>query len=76
MLSTTTIHALRSTILEARGINVSELSPAEMRIFWEPNITDLHDPFLLVGMQFAVERVLKARETKERVVIFGDYDVD
>jgi hypothetical protein len=75
MLSTT-ILTLRSTIPKTRGINVDSQSPAESRIFWDPSITDLHDPFLLVGMQLAVERVLRARDSKERVVIFGDYDVD
>jgi single-stranded-DNA-specific exonuclease len=75
MLSTT-ILTLRSTIPETRGINIDSHSPAESRIFWEPSITDLYDPFLLIGMQLAVERILRARDTKERVVIFGDYDVD
>ena len=42
----------------------------------EKNIKDLHDPYLLAGMTEAVERIKKAQELKERVVIFWDYDVD
>lgn len=44
--------------------------------FRTPTIADLYDPFLFPGMEVAVDRIFKARENKERVVIFGDYDVD
>ncbi len=46
------------------------------RVFWDPTIEDLHDPFLFPQMEEAVVRILRARENQERVVIFGDYDVD
>lgn len=46
------------------------------RIFFRPEISDLHDPYLLPDMENAVNRILRAREQKERIVIFGDYDVD
>ena len=44
--------------------------------FFDPKITDLHDPYLMPDMELAVERILLARKQKERIVIFGDYDVD
>ncbi len=46
------------------------------RVWMTPTLDDLHDPFLFPGMQESVDRVLLARERGERVVIFGDYDVD
>ena len=42
----------------------------------QKDLSDLYDPYLLAGMNEAVERIKKAFETKERVMIFGDYDVD
>ena len=45
-------------------------------IFFSPSLSDLHDPYLMPDMEKAVKRILEAREKKERVVIFGDYDVD
>jgi single-stranded-DNA-specific exonuclease len=47
-----------------------------VRRFLEPAPSDLHDPFLLHGMEPAVARVLLARERGERIAIVGDYDVD
>src|SRR5262249_21816310 len=44
--------------------------------FLQPRLKHLADPFLLPQMDRAVERLLRARERKEPVVIFGDYDVD
>lgn len=44
--------------------------------FFSPKISDLHDPFLMPDMEKAVNRILIARENQERIVIFGDYDVD
>lgn len=52
------------------------LDPLTAREFFDPQISDLHDPYLMPDMDKAVKRILIAREQKERIVIFGDYDVD
>src|SRR5215469_13927686 len=44
--------------------------------FLQPRLKNLADPFLLPNMAAAVERLFQARERKEPIVIFGDYDVD
>ena len=44
--------------------------------FFRPQLSHLHDPFLMDGMELAVERVTRAVENKERILVFGDYDVD
>jgi len=49
---------------------------AEARRFLEPRLANLEDPFLLPGMGQAVARLERARAERERLVIFGDYDVD
>ena len=72
VISESTIQSL----LSARGVDLVNMSVNELRIFWDPSIADLHDPFLLLGMELAVQRILLAQERRERVVIFGDYDVD
>ncbi|MFP5286116.1 MAG: single-stranded-DNA-specific exonuclease RecJ, partial [Thermoanaerobaculia bacterium] len=58
--------------LARRG--VSDAGSAER--FLNPTLEQLHDPFLLAGMEEAVERLLRARADHERVAIVGDYDVD
>ncbi len=59
-------------ILFARGIDTKEKIDA----FLNPSEKDFHDPFLLKDMDRAVERIKKALKDDERVLIFGDYDVD
>ena len=59
-------------ILIYRGITTY----AEAKEYFRPQLSDLHDPFLMDGMQKAVDRIMKAIETNERILIFGDYDVD
>lgn len=58
--------------LARRGIG----SPAEAERFLNPSLDQLHDPFLLAGMEASVARLLAARERGEKVAIVGDYDVD
>ena len=48
----------------------------KMAKFLNPRLKDLSDPFLIPDMKIAVERILKAVDSQERVVLYGDYDVD
>ena len=63
-------------ILAQLLINRGITDPAEARIFMDSTLADLHDPFLLTDMDQAVARVRRARQRSERVLVFGDYDVD
>ena len=49
---------------------------SEAKSFFRPKLTDLHDPFLMKDMDKAVERLEQAIEKQEKVLIYGDYDVD
>jgi len=51
-------------------------TPVKAEIFFHPSIEDLHDPFLFKDMDKVVERIIRAVERKEKIVIYGDYDVD
>jgi len=59
-------------LLVARGI----ASPAEAFAFLNPEPAHLHDPFLMLGMTAAVERLERAIAAREPVLLYGDYDVD
>lgn len=48
----------------------------EARSFFRPDLADLHDPFLMKDMDVAVERLTKAMQNNEKILIYGDYDVD
>ena len=61
-----------SKILFHRGIHTKE----EARRFFKPDWSDLNDPFLMKDMDVAVDRIVRALERKERILIYGDYDVD
>lgn len=61
-----------STLLVHRGIRTFE----EARSFFRPNLSDIHDPFLMKDMDKAVERLEKAVSGNEKVLVYGDYDVD
>ncbi len=63
---------LLSALLIARGFE----TPEKAHKFLNPSYDDLHEPLLLKDMQKAVERVLKAIEAGEKILIWGDYDVD
>jgi len=57
-------------------VNRGLSEPAAISNFLQPRLKNLADPLLLPGMDAAVDRLLRARERNERLVIFGDYDVD
>ena len=57
-------------------VNRGLASPERAAAFLEPRLKTLEDPFQLPDMDRAVDRLLRARSTGERVVVFGDYDVD
>ena len=63
---------LTASILERRGINTGD----SVRYFLEDDIMSLRNPFALNGMEDAAERILAAREEGEKVLVFGDGDVD
>ena len=59
-------------ILEERGI----LSPEDKDMFLSPDLDKMHDPMKLPDMDKAVARLIRARGEKEKITIYGDYDVD
>lgn len=59
-------------LLKERGIETAE----EAKKFFFPSLADLHDPFLMPDMDKAVARLNKALGRKEKIMVFGDYDVD
>ncbi len=61
-----------ATILAQRGLDTYD----KAKSFFRPSLDQLHDPFLMKDMNLAVERIEKAIELKERILIYGDYDVD
>ena len=61
-----------ATLLVQRGITNYEAA----KTFFRPSLSQLHDPFLMKDMDKAVERVMRAINDGEKVLIYGDYDVD
>lgn len=66
------IHPALCNLLVQRGINSYE----KAKQFFRPQLSDLHDPFLMRDMHKAVERILNAFSSQEKILVFGDYDVD
>ena len=61
-----------SIILAQRGIN----NYHSAKSFFRPKFNNLHDPFLMKDMKFAIDRIKEAINNKEKILIYGDYDVD
>ena len=61
-----------SELLVQRGIR----SIGDAERFFHPSLRDLHDPFLMPDMDKAVDRLNRAMGSKERILVYGDYDVD
>lgn len=61
-----------ANLLVQRGIDTKE----KAQKFFSPSLRDLHDPFLMKDMERAVERIERAVKAGEKVMIYGDYDVD
>lgn len=61
-----------SMLLMQRGITTYE----EAKTFFHPKLTDMHNPFLMKDMDLAVERINRAASRGEKLLIYGDYDVD
>ena len=61
-----------ATLLIQRGIETFE----EAKHFFRPSLDHLHDPYLMKDMDKAVERIERAIRNQERILVFGDYDVD
>ena len=65
------LNKLLATILVNRKIEENQIE-----IYLNPNRKNFHDPFLMPDMEIAVNRILKAMKNKEKIIIYGDYDVD
>jgi single-stranded-DNA-specific exonuclease len=63
---------LVSRLLIARGVTTADAAAR----FLDPKLDHLHSPFLMKGMREAVTRIQQAITTSERILIYGDYDVD
>lgn len=65
------INKLLASILINRKIKDEDIE-----VFLNPTRQNFHNPFLMPDMDIAVNRILKAIEEKEKIIIYGDYDVD
>lgn len=66
------IHPVLCHVLVQRGIDTFE----KAKQFFRPQLSDLHDPWLMKDMDKAVQRILTAFDNGEKILVFGDYDVD
>lgn len=66
------LHPVVANILVQRGLNTEEA----IKKFYNPLLDDLHDPFLMAGMAKAIARLEKAFDMGEKILVYGDYDVD
>ena len=66
------VNMVLARLLVQRGIKTFN----EAKAFFRPRLSDLHDPFLMKDMDKAVARLETAIANKEKVIVYGDYDVD
>lgn len=66
------VDSLTATLLVNRGVD----EPGDARRFLHPRLADMADPSLLVGMDAAVDRIVRALDAGETICVWGDYDVD
>ena len=66
------VHPVLCDLLIKRGIETYE----EAKHFFRPELSDLHDPFLMKDMDRAVNRLVEAMQRNEKILVYGDYDVD
>ena len=66
------IHPVICQVLVQRGIDSFE----KAKDFFRPQLSQLHDPWLMKDMDKAVARIMQAVSNKEKILVFGDYDVD
>ncbi len=66
------LDATLTNILLQRGINTYD----KAKSFFRPSLTEIHDPFLMKDMDKAVDRIQLAIENQEKILVYGDYDVD
>ncbi|MGO1244010.1 MAG: single-stranded-DNA-specific exonuclease RecJ [Sphingobacterium sp.] len=67
-----TVSPIIADLLLHRGIQTFE----QAKTFFRPSLDELHDPFLMKDMDLAIARIEKAIGNKEKILIYGDYDVD
>ncbi len=66
------IHPVLCKLLSQRGVSNYE----EAKLYFRPDIGAMHSPWLLKGMELAVGRILDAIKKNEKIIVYGDYDVD
>ena len=72
LLQSLKIYPVLCKILVQRGIKTFD----QAKDFFRPRLTDLHSPWLMKDMEKAVERIIAAINNNEKILVFGDYDVD
>ena len=66
------VDSVLAELLVQRGVHTFE----QARSFFRPSLDDLYDPFLMKDMDKAVERLHEAVTAREKILVYGDYDVD
>ncbi len=66
------VNSTLASLLVQRGVHTFD----EARRFFRPSLDHLHDPFLMQDMDKAVERLERALDKEEKILVYGDYDVD